>query len=97
MIFINLNQGVPLMTNKDKILFIIGIILLIAGVLLSIINIGDDNATLAQQANNAYEAAQAISTNNQHAALLNAISLFLLGLGTVLVGVFALKFLTKKK
>lgn len=85
------------MTHKDKILLIIGIILLITGVLLSIINIGDDNATLAQHASNAYEAAQAISTNNRYAALLNAISLFCLGLGTVFVGVFALKFLTKKK
>lgn len=82
--------------KKEQILLIVGAILLVIGIVLSMINIGGDNATIAQQATNAQEAALAISSNNQKEILMNAISMFLIGFGGMLIAVPALKFLKKK-
>lgn len=82
--------------KKEQILLIVGAILLVIGVVLSMTNGGADNVTIAQQATNAQEAALAISANNQKEIIMNAISMFLIGFGGVLMAVPALKFLKKK-
>lgn len=82
--------------KKEQILLIVGGILLVIGVVLSMTNGGADNAAIAQQATNAQEAALAISANNQKEIIMNAISMFLIGLGGMLIAVPALKFLKKK-
>ncbi len=82
--------------KKEQILLILGAILLVIGVVLSMMNGGADNAAIAQQATNAQEAALAISANNQKEIIMNAISMFLIGFGGMLIAIPALKFLKKK-
>lgn len=82
--------------KKEQILLIVGAILLVIGVVLSMMNGSADNAAITQQATNAQEAALAISANNQKEILMNAISMFLIGFGGMLIAVPALKFLKKK-
>ncbi|GAA5102962.1 hypothetical protein [Wohlfahrtiimonas larvae] len=82
--------------KKEQILLIVGGVLLVIGVVLSMMNGGADNTAIAQQATNAQEAALAISANNQKEIIMNAISMFLIGFGGVLIAIPALKFLKKK-
>lgn len=82
--------------TRAKLLLALGIIFLIIGLALNFVNLGGDNATIAQQATNAQEAALAISANNQKMILINAISMFLIGLGISFIAIPALKFLKKK-
>lgn len=82
--------------TKEKILLVVGAILLVIGVVLSMMNVGVDHTAIAEQATNAQEAALAISSNNQKEILMNAISMFLIGFGGMLIAVPALKFLKKK-
>lgn len=82
--------------KKEKVLLTIGIIILAIGIILNFINFGGDNASIAQQATNAQDAALAISDNNKTAILVNALSMFLIGLGGLLSALTALKFMKKK-
>ena len=56
-----------------------------------------DNLTIAQLAQSAQEAAQAISSNNQSDILTNSLGMFLLGLGGVLTVVGGLKVVFARK
>lgn len=83
--------------NKEKVLLTISIVILAIGIILNFINFGSDNTEIAQQAMNAQEAAIAISTNNRMDILVNAISLFLIGLGGLLTALTVLKILKNKR
>lgn len=82
--------------KKEKVLLTIGIIILAIGVILNFINFGGNSVSIAQQINNPQEAVLAISANNKSAVLLNAISMFFIGCGGLLIAITALKFLKKK-
>ena len=85
--------------NKEKKMLLIGIVLLALGLGLKFAmpDSQADNLAIAQQAQSAQEAAQAIASNNQSDILTNSLGMFLLGLGGVLTVVGGLKVLTARK
>jgi beta-lactamase regulating signal transducer with metallopeptidase domain len=85
--------------SKDKKIFIIGIVLVLLGLALkfALPDSNADNLAIAQQAQSAQEAAQAIASNNQSDVLTSTIGMFLLGLGGVLTVVGGLKMVSARK
>ena len=85
--------------NKEKKMLLIGIVLLALGLGLKFAfpDSSADNLTIAQLAQSAQEAAQAISSNNQSVILTNSLGMFLLGLGGVLTVVGGLKVVFARK
>ena len=85
--------------NKEKKMLLIGIVLLALGLGLkfALPDSSAENFAIAQQAQNAQEAAQAISSNNQSDILTNSLGMFLLGLGGVLTVVGGLKVVFARK
>ena len=85
--------------NKEKKMLLIGIVLLALGLGLkfALPDSSAENLTIAQQAQSAQEAAQAISSNNQSDILTNSLGMFLLGLGGVLTVVGGLKVVSSRK
>ena len=85
--------------NKEKKMLLIGIVLLALGLGLKFAmpDSQADNLAIAQQAQSAQEAAQAISSNNQSDILTNSLGMFLLGLGGVLTVVGGLKVVSSRK
>ena len=85
--------------NKEKKMLLIGIVLLALGLGLkfALPDSSTDNLAIAQQAQSAQEAAQAISSNNQSDILTNSLGMFLLGLGGVLTVVGGLKVVSSRK
>ncbi len=85
--------------NKEKKMLLIGIVLLALGLGLkfALPDSSAENLTIAQQAQSAQEAAQAISSNNQSDILTNSLGMFLLGLGGVLTVVGGLKVVFARK
>ena len=85
--------------NKEKKMLLIGIVLLALGLGLKFAmpDSQADNLAIAQQAQSAQEAAQAIASNNQSDILTNSLGMFLLGLGGVLTVVGGLKVVTARK
>ena len=85
--------------NKEKKMLLIGIVLLALGLGLkfALPDSNADNLAIAQQAQSAQEAAQAISSNNQSDILTNSLGMFLLGLGGVLTVVGGLKVVSASK
>lgn len=82
--------------KKDTILLIIGIALFIIGVALNILDIGADYNTVAEQATNAVEAGANMPENNRVTAIINVISMFLIGLGGLLSAIVGLKYIQKQ-
>ena len=85
--------------NKEKKMLLIGIVLLALGLALKFVlpDSSAENLAIAQQAQSAQEAAQAISSNNQSDILTNSLGMFLLGLGGVLTVVGGLKVVSSRK
>ena len=85
--------------NKEKKMLLIGIVLLALGLGLkfALPDSSAENLAIAQQAQSAQEAAQAISSNNQSDILTNSLGMFLLGLGGVLTVVGGLKVVSARK
>ena len=85
--------------NKEKKMLLIGIVLLALGLALkfALPDSNAENLAIAQQAQSAQEAAQAISSNNQSDILTNSLGMFLLGLGGVLTVVGGLKVVSARK
>ena len=85
--------------NKEKKMLLIGIVLLALGLALkfALPDSNAENLAIAQQAQSAQEAAQAISSNNQSDILTNSLGMFLLGLGGVLTVVGGLKVVSSRK
>ena len=85
--------------NKEKKMLLIGLVLLALGLGLkfALPDSSAENLTIAQQAQSAQEAAQAISSNNQSDILTNSLGMFLLGLGGVLTVVGGLKVVSSRK
>ena len=85
--------------NKEKKMLLIGIVLLALGLGLkfTLPDSSAENLAIAQQAQSAQEAAQAIASNNQSDILTNSLGMFLLGLGGVLTVVGGLKVVTARK
>ena len=85
--------------NKEKKMLLIGIVLLALGLGLkfALPDSSAENLAIAQQAQSAQEAAQAISSNNQSDILTNSLGMFLLGLGGVLTVVGGLKVVFARK
>ena len=85
--------------NKEKKMLLIGIVLLALGLGLkfALPDSSAENLAIAQQAQSAQEAAQAISSNNQSDILTNSLGMFLLGLGGVLTVVGGLKVVSSRK
>ena len=85
--------------NKEKKMLLIGIVLLALGLGLKFAmpDSQADNLAIAQQAQSAQEAAQAIASNNQSDILTNSLGMFLLGLGGVLTVVGGLKVVSARK
>ena len=85
--------------NKDKKTFIIGIVLVLLGLGLKFAmpDSQADNLAIAQQAQSAQEAAQAIASNNQSDVLSGLLGMFLLGVGAVLTVVGGLKVVSARK
>ena len=80
-------------------MLLIGIVLLALGLALkfALPDNSAENSAIAQQAQSAQEAAQAIASNNQSDILTNSLGMFLLGLGGVLTVVGGLKVVTARK
>ena len=85
--------------NKEKKMLLIGIVLLALGLGLkfALPDSSAENLAIAQQAQSAQEAAQAIASNNQSDILTNSLGMFLLGLGGVLTVVGGLKVVSSRK
>ena len=85
--------------NKEKKIFIIGIVLLALGLGLKfgMPDTSAENLAIAQQAQNAQDAARAIASNNQSDILFSTLGMFLLGLGGVLTVVGGLKLVSARK
>ena len=85
--------------NKEKKMLLIGIVLLALGLVLkfALPDSSAENLAIAQQAQSAQEAAQAISSNNQSDILTNSLGMFLLGLGGLLTVVGGLKVVSSRK
>ena len=85
--------------NKEKKMLLIGIVLLALGLGLkfAIQDSNAENLAIAQQAQSAQEAAQAIASNNQSEVLSGLLGMFLLGVGAVLTVVGGLKVVSARK
>lgn len=84
--------------TKEKKFFVVGLVLLVVGLLITFLNPNNsaDNLAIAQQANDAQAAAQAIASNNQSEVLINTVGMFLLGIGLGLSVVTGIKLLLNK-
>ena len=85
--------------NKEKKMLLIGIVLLALGLGLKFAmqDSNAENLAIAQQAQSAQEAAQAIANNNQSDVLSGLLGMFLLGVGAVLTVVGGLKVVSARK
>ena len=85
--------------NKEKKMLLIGIGLLALGLGLKFAmpDSNVENLAIAQQAQSAQEAAQAIASNNQRDVLSGLLGMFLLGVGAVLTVVGGLKVASARK
>ena len=85
--------------NKEKKMLLIGIVLLALGLGLKFAmqDSNAENLAIAQQAQSAQEAAQAIASNNQSDVLSGLLGMFLLGVGAVLTVVGGLKVVSARK
>ncbi len=85
--------------NKEKKMLLIGIVLLALGLGLKFAmqDSNAENLAIAQQAQSAQEAAQAIASNNQRDVLSGLLGMFLLGVGAVLTVVGGLKVVSARK
>ena len=85
--------------NKEKKMLLIGIVLLALGLGLKFAmqDSNAENLAIAQQAQSAQEAAQAIASNNQRDVLSGLLGMFLLGVGAVLTVVGGLKVVAARK
>ena len=85
--------------NKEKKMLLIGIVLLALGLGLKFAmpDSQADNLAIAQQAQSAQEAAQAIASNNQSDVLSGLLGMFFLGVGAVLTVVGGLKVVSARK
>ena len=85
--------------NKEKKMLLIGIVLLELGLGLKFAmqDSNAENLAIAQQAQSAQEAAQAIASNNQRDVLSGLLGMFLLGVGAVLTVVGGLKVVSARK
>ena len=85
--------------NKEKKMLLIGIVLLALGLGLKFAmqDSNAENLAIAQQAQSAQEAAQAIASNNQRDVLSGLLGMFLLGVGAVLTVVGGLKVASARK
>ena len=85
--------------HKEKKMLLIGIVLLALGLGLQFAmqDSNAENLAIAQQAQSAQEAAQAIASNNQRDVLSGLLGMFLLGVGAVLTVVGGLKVVSARK
>ena len=85
--------------NKEKKMLLIGIVLLALGLGLKFAmqDSNAENLAIAQQAQSAQEAAQAIASNNQSEVLSGLLGMFFLGVGAVLTVVGGLKVVSARK
>ena len=85
--------------NKEKKMLLIGIVLLALGLGLKFAmqDSNAENLAIAQQAQSAQEAAQAIANNNQSDVLSGLLGMFLVGVGAVLTVVGGLKVVSARK
>ena len=85
--------------NKEKKMLLIGIVLLALGLGLKFAmqDSNAENLAIAQQAQSAQEAAQAIASNNQSDVLSGLLGMFLVGVGAVLTVVGGLKVVSARK
>ena len=85
--------------NKEKKMLLIGIVLLALGLGLkfALTDSNAENLAIAQQAQSAQEAAQAIANNNQSDVLSGLLGMFLVGVGAVLTVVGGLKVVSARK
>ena len=84
--------------KKEKILLVVGIIFLAAGLFLIFTEkkVSGNNLEIARNATDAYEAARMISQNNRSEVGMHLVGMFCTGFGLVLTAVGGFTFLKKK-